>query len=177
MSRIGKLPIKIPAGVETGLDDQEIIVKGPRGTLSFTAPNEISVEIDNQQIKVKPRQNNIKSRQKWGMSRTMIANCVKGVTEGFTKELQINGVGYRAQMKGNSLNLTLGLSHEVNIDVPKEITITTPSNTRIVIEGNDPQAVGKIAADIRKWRPPEPYKGKGIRYLNEYVYRKVGKKK
>lgn len=177
MSRIGKLPINIPASVEPRLDDQEIIVKGPRGTLSFTIPNEISVEIDNQQIKVKPRQNNIKSRQKWGMSRTMIANCVKGVTEGFTKELQISGVGYRAQMKGNSLNLTLGLSHEVNIDVPKEITITTPSNTRIVIEGNDPQAVGKIAADIRKWRPPEPYKGKGIRYLNEYVYRKVGKKK
>ena len=177
MSRIGKLPIKIPAGVEAKLDDQVVTVKGPRRTLSFTIPNEISGSVEDQQIKVKPRQNNIKSRQKWGMSRTMIANCVKGVTEGFTKELQISGVGYRAQMKDNSLNLTLGLSHDVNIDVPKEITITTPSNTRIVIEGNDPQTVGKVAADIRKWRPPEPYKGKGIRYLNEYVYRKVGKKK
>ncbi len=177
MSRIGKLPINIPAGVEAKLDDQVVTVKGPRGTLSFTIPHEISGSIEDQQIKVKPRLNNIRSRQKWGMSRTMIANCVKGVTVGFTKELQINGVGYRAQMKGNSLNLTLGLSHDVNIDVPKEITITTPSNTRIVIEGNDPQVVGKVAADIRKWRPPEPYKGKGIRYLDEYVYRKVGKKK
>ncbi len=177
MSRIGKLPIRIPTSVEAKLEGQEVTVKGPRGTLCFTIPDEIQGSMENQEIRVSPRQNNIKSRQKWGMSRTMVANCVKGVTEGFTKELQISGVGYRAQMKGKSLHLTLGLSHDVNIDVPDDITISTPSNTRIIVEGNDPQVVGKMAADIRKWRPPEPYKGKGIRYLNEYIYRKVGKKK
>ena len=177
MSRIGKIPITIPTEVEVSMADSTISAKGPKGILSFPVPNEIDVELDQEKVVAKPKSKSKIARQQWGMTRTMIANCIKGVVEGFSKELQITGVGYRAQMKGKTLNLSLGLSHEVGIEVPEGITISTPSNTRIIVEGIDPQKVGQVAANIRKWRPPEPFKGKGIRYANEFVYRKAGKKK
>ncbi len=177
MSRIGKLPVSIPPKVEVRLDGPTLTTKGPKGSLTFDVPAEIAVSITDGQITVKPESGTKSARQKWGLTRTMIANCVMGVVEGFRKELHISGVGYRAQMKGNALNLSLGFSHEVSIPVPDGISIATPTNTRIVVEGIDRQKVGQIAANIRQWRPPEPFKGKGVRYASEFVYRKAGKKK
>lgn len=177
MSRIGKNPVSLPDGVTASVVGQTVKVNGPRGELSFTAPNEVSVEQVDGKLAVSPRGNSKRTRQMWGMSRTMVANCVSGVVKGFSKTLQISGVGYRAQVSGNLLKLSLGYSHEVDFAIPEGIVITTPSNTRIVIEGIDKQKVGQAAANIRRWRPPEPFKGKGIRYSDEYVFRKVGKKK
>ena len=177
MSRIGKKPVELPKGVTASLSGQTVEVKGPKGTRSFTATDDVTIVIDGAQVTVSPRGTSKRARAQWGMSRTMVANLVKGVTTGFEKELEINGVGYRAQMQGNTLKLALGYSHEVNFEAPKGVTITTPKQTEIVVEGIDEQVVGQVAANIREWRGPEPYKGKGIKYKDEFIFRKEGKKK
>ncbi len=177
MSRIGKKPVELPKGVTASLSGQTVEVKGPKGTRSFTATDDVTIVIDGAQVTVSPRGTSKRARAQWGMSRTMVANLVKGVTTGFKKELEINGVGYRAQMQGNTLKLALGYSHEVNFEAPKGVTITTPKQTEIVVEGIDEQVVGQVAANIREWRGPEPYKGKGIKYKDEFIFRKEGKKK
>ncbi len=177
MSRIGKKPVPIPSGVEVTLSGQSVSVKGPKGTRSFTATDDVTITKEEKSISVKPRGASKRARQQWGMSRTQIENLITGVTTGFKKELEINGVGYRAAAQGNVLKLNLGYSHEVNFDVPAGITVTTPKPTEVVVEGIDQQIVGEVAANIRKWRAPEPYKGKGIKYKDEYIFRKEGKKK
>ncbi len=177
MSRIGKKLVDLPSGVSASVSGQTIEVKGPKGTLSFTATDDVTLTIDGETVSVKPRGSSKRARQQWGMSRTMVANLVTGVTTGFKKELELNGIGYRAQMQGNILKLTLGLSHDVNFEVPSDVTVTAPKQTQIIIEGIDSQRVGQIAAEIRAWRKPEPYKGKGIKYKDEYIFRKEGKKK
>ncbi len=177
MSRIGKKLVDLPSGVSASLSGQTIEVKGPKGTLSFTATDDVTLTIDGETVSVKPRGSSKRARQQWGMSRTMVANLVTGVTEGFKKELELNGIGYRASLQGNILKLTLGLSHDVNIEVPSDVTATVPKQTIIIIEGIDSQRVGQFAAEIRAWRKPEPYKGKGIKYKDEYIFRKEGKKK
>jgi large subunit ribosomal protein L6 len=177
MSRIGKRPVELPSGVTATVSGQTVEVKGPKGTRTFTATDDVSITIDGDTVTVKPRGMSKRARQQWGMSRTMVANLVKGVTEGFRKDLEINGVGYRAQMQGNSLKLALGYSHDVNFEVPAGVTVTSPKQTEITVEGTDQQLVGQVAANIREWRGPEPYKGKGIKYKNEYIFRKEGKKK
>ena len=177
MSRIGKKPVALPSGVTASLSGQTLEVKGPRGTRSFTATDDVSIDVGDEEINVRPRGLSKRARQQWGLSRTMVANCVQGVTTGFRKELEIQGVGYRAQMQGNALRLNLGYSHDVEFPVPAGVTVTAPKVTQIVIEGSDQQQVGQVAANIREWRPPEPYKGKGIRYAGEQVFRKEGKKK
>lgn len=177
MSRIGKKPVTVPSGVTATVSGQSVEVKGPKGTLSFTATDDVTLVLDEGQVSVKPRGTSKRARQQWGMARSMVANLVEGVTKGFRKELEINGVGYRAAMQGPVLKLSLGYSHEVNFEVPKGVTVTTPKQTEIVVEGIDPQLVGQVAANIREWRRPEPYKGKGIKYKDEYIFRKEGKKK
>ena len=177
MSRIGKKPVELPSGVEASVSGQTVTVKGPKGSRAFTANDDVSISIDGNIITVEPRGKSKRARQQWGMSRTMVANLVTGVSSGFKKELEIQGVGYRAQMQGNKLVLNLGLSHDVNFEVPEGVTVTCPKLTEIVIEGTDQQLVGQVAANIREWRAPEPYKGKGIRYKDEYIFRKEGKKK
>lgn len=177
MSRIGKRPVELPSGVTASVSGQTVEIKGPKGVRSFTATDDVTLQMEDNAVKVTPRGLSKRARQQWGMSRTQIANCVTGVTEGFKKELEINGVGYRAQMQGNTLKLTLGLSHDVNFDVPQGVTVTAPKPTEIIVEGIDQQLVGETAAKIREWRKPEPYKGKGIKYKDEYIFRKEGKKK
>ncbi|MDI3336354.1 50S ribosomal protein L6 [Defluviimonas aestuarii] len=177
MSRIGKKPVEVPSGVTATISGQKVEMKGPKGTLSFTATDDVTITLEGNEISVKPRGTSKRARQQWGMSRSMVANLVQGVTTGFKKELEINGVGYRAQMQGNVLKLSLGYSHEVNFEVPQGVTVTTPKQTEIIVEGTDPQLVGQVAANIREWRRPEPYKGKGIKYKDEYIFRKEGKKK
>jgi len=177
MSRIGKKPVELPSGVEASVSGQTVSVKGPKGTREFTATDDVTITVDGNVISVEPRGKSKRARQQWGMSRTQVANLVTGVTDGFKKELEIQGVGYRAQMQGNKLVLNLGLSHDVNFEVPQGVTVTTPKQTEIVVEGIDQQLVGQVAANIREWRAPEPYKGKGIRYKGEYIFRKEGKKK
>ena len=177
MSRIGKKPVPVPAGVTTNISGQKVEVKGPKGTLSFTATDDVTITLADGAVTVQPRGTSKRARQQWGMSRSMIENLMTGVTTGFKKELEINGVGYRAAMQGNVLKLSLGYSHEVNFEVPQGVTVTTPKQTEIVVEGIDPQLVGQVAANIREWRAPEPYKGKGIKYKDEYIFRKEGKKK
>ena len=177
MSRIGKKPVPLPSGVSANVSGRTVEVKGPKGTRSFTATDDVALAVEDGSVTVTPRGQSKRARQQWGMSRTMVANLVKGVTEGFKKELEINGVGYRAQMQGNTLKLNLGYSHDVDFAVPQGVTVTTPKQTQIVVEGIDEQQVGQVAANIRAWRAPEPYKGKGIKYANEYIFRKEGKKK
>ena len=177
MSRIGKRPVEVPSGVTATINGQHVEAKGPKGTLAFTATDDVTIAQEGNEISVKPRGTSKRARQQWGMSRSMVANLVQGVTTGFKKELEINGVGYRAQMQGKVLKLSLGYSHEVNFEVPEGVTVTTPKQTEIVVEGIDPQLVGQVAANIREWRQPEPYKGKGIKYKDEYIFRKEGKKK
>jgi len=179
MSRIGKKPVPLPKGVSATLDGQTITVKGPKGTRSFTATDHIAIEVAGDHVKVAPRGTAKQAREQWGMSRTMVANLVTGVTTGFKRELELTGVGYRANMQGKVLKLNLGYSHDVDFVPPEGITITTPSarNDVIVIEGIDEQVVGQTASNIREWRPPEPYKGKGVRYKGEFIFRKEGKKK
>lgn len=177
MSRIGKKPVELPSGVSASLSGQTIEVKGPKGTLTFTATDDVTITIDGNTVSVDPRGSSKRARQQWGMSRTMIANLVNGVTNGFKKELDIVGVGYRAQVQGNSIKLNLGYSHDVDFAIPAGVTATTPKPTEIVLEGIDAQLVGETAAKIRDWRRPEPYKGKGIRYRGEYIFQKEGKKK
>ena len=177
MSRIGKRPVELPSGVSASVSGQTVEVKGPKGAQTFTATDDVTLTVEDNVVKVEPRGKSKRARQQWGMSRTMVANMVQGVTQGFKKELEIQGVGYRAQMQGNTLKLNLGYSHDVDFTAPEGITITAPKQTEIVVEGADAQAVGEVAAKIRDWRRPEPYKGKGIRYKGEFIFRKEGKKK
>ncbi|MBL3570341.1 50S ribosomal protein L6 [Rhodovulum sulfidophilum] len=177
MSRIGKKPVELPSGVSASVSGQTVEVKGPKGTRTFTATDDVTIAVEENAVSVTPRGTSKRARQQWGMSRTMVQNLVKGVTEGFKRELEIQGVGYRAAMQGNVLKLNLGYSHEVNFEVPQGITVTAPKPTEIVVEGIDQQQVGQVAANIREWRGPEPYKGKGIRYKGEFIFRKEGKKK
>ncbi|WP_298844902.1 50S ribosomal protein L6 [uncultured Roseobacter sp.] len=177
MSRIGKKPVELPSGVSASVSGQTVEVKGPKGTRSFRATDDVDLKVEDNVITVTPRGKSKRARQQWGMSRTQVQNCVTGVTEGFKKELEIQGVGYRAQMQGNTLKLNLGLSHDVDYTAPEGVTVTAPKQTEIVVEGIDEQLVGQVAANIRAWRKPEPYKGKGIRYKGEFIFRKEGKKK
>ena len=177
MSRIGKKPVELPKGVTAEIKGQTIEVKGPKGTRSFTATDDIDLVLEDGAISVKPRGLSKRARQQWGMTRSMVENLTVGVSEGFKRELEIQGVGYRAQMQGKTLKLQLGYSHDVNFETPEGVTITAPKQTEIVVEGIDQQLVGQVAANIREWRRPEPYKGKGIRYKGEFVFRKEGKKK
>ena len=177
MSRIGKQPVELPSGVTASLSGQTIEVKGPKGTRSFTANDEIEIKLDGSTVTVAPRGPSKRARQQWGMSRTMVANLAQGVSNGFKKELELSGVGYRAAMQGKDLKLSLGYSHEVIFEVPEGVSVSVPKPTEIIVEGADQQQVGQVAANIREWRKPEPYKGKGIRYKGEYIFRKEGKKK
>ena len=177
MTRIGKKPVELPSGVTASVSGQTVEVKGPKGARTFKATDDVTLSVEENGVLVTPRGKSKRARQQWGMSRTQIANLVTGVTEGFKKELEINGVGYRAQMQGNTLKLALGLSHDVEYKVPEGITVTAPKPTEIIVEGIDQQVVGQVAANIRQYRKPEPYKGKGIKYKDEYIFRKEGKKK
>jgi large subunit ribosomal protein L6 len=177
MSRIGKKPVAIPQGVSAALDGQTITAKGPKGELRFVVNDEVLVKLDNGEISVDPRDDSKTARSKWGMSRTMIVNILEGVKQGFEKRLEISGVGYRAALQGRNLQLSLGFSHEVVYKTPEGITIAVPRPTEIVISGIDKQKVGQVAAEIREYRGPEPYKGKGVKYAGEKIVRKEGKKK
>ena len=177
MSRIGKKPVPLTKGTSASVSGQTIEVKGPKGTLNFTATDDVTLTVEGETVKVTPRGSSKRARQQWGMTRSMVDNLVEGVTKGYRRELEIQGVGYRASMAGNVLKLSLGYSHEVNFEVPAGVTVTAPKQTEIVIEGIDAQLVGQVAANIREWKKPEPYKGKGIRYKGEFVFRKEGKKK
>jgi len=177
MSRIGKKPVTLVKGTSAAVQGQTIEVKGPKGTRNFTAPDDVTLAIAGDQVTVTPRGTSKRARAAWGMARAQVQNLVVGVTTGFKKELEIQGVGYRANMQGKTLQLALGYSHDVNFEVPAGVTITTPKQTEIVVEGIDQQVVGQVAANIRAWRAPEPYKGKGIRYKGEFVFHKEGKKK
>jgi large subunit ribosomal protein L6 len=177
MSRIGKKPVALPSGVEASVSGQTVSVKGPKGTRTFTATDDVTIAVEDGAVSITPRGTSKRARQQWGMSRTMVQNLVTGVTTGFKKELEINGVGYRASMQGTVLKLALGYSHDVDFEVPQGVTVTTPKQTEIIVEGIDQQLVGQVAANIREWRGPEPYKGKGIKYKDEYIFRKEGKKK
>jgi large subunit ribosomal protein L6 len=177
MSRIGKKPVTLPSGVTASVSGQTVEVKGPKGARSFTATDDVTIAVDGGTVTVTPRGKSKRARQQWGMSRTMVQNLVTGVTDGFKRQLEIQGVGYRAQVQGTVLKLNLGYSHDVDFHTPDGVTITAPKQTEIVVEGIDQQLVGETAAKIREWRAPEPYKGKGIRYKDEYIFRKEGKKK
>jgi large subunit ribosomal protein L6 len=177
MSRIGKKPVAIPSGVTASIDGGVLNVKGPKGLLSLTMREEINYTLEDGGITVVPANDTKRARAFWGMQRTLVQNLVTGVSDGFTKKLLITGVGYRADSKGRVLNLKLGYSHDVNIDVPEGLEVKTPDNTTVEISGSDKQKVGQLAAEIRRWRKPEPYKGKGIKYAGEFIFRKEGKKK
>jgi large subunit ribosomal protein L6 len=177
MSRIGKKPVALPKGVTASVDGQTVKVKGPKGELSVKLVSQVSASVDEHGITVTPDKNKEKAAQMWGLSRTLVNNLVTGVTTGFSQKLEIQGVGYRAAVQGKILNLQLGFSHDVPFEIPEGISIVTEKPTMITITGMDKQQVGQVAAEIRGWRPPEPYKGKGVRYEGEYVRRKEGKKK
>ena len=177
MSRIGKKPVQLPQGVSAAVDGQTVTAKGPKGELKFVVNNEVLVSLENGEIAVQPRDDSKDARSKWGMSRTQIVNILTGVKDGFEKKLEITGVGYRATLQGKNLQLALGFSHDVVYQTPEGITITVPKPTEIVINGINKQQVGQVAAEIREYRGPEPYKGKGVRYAGEKIVRKEGKKK
>ena len=178
MSRIGKKPVTVPAGVTASIDGGQLSVKGPKGTLHLALRDEISYTVEGDGITVKPANDTKQARAFWGMQRTLVQNLVTGVTEGFSKKLLITGVGYRAAAQGpRKLKLQLGYSHDVDIDVPEGLEVKTPDATTVEISGADKQKVGQLAAEIRRWRKPEPYKGKGIKYAGEFIFRKEGKKK
>jgi large subunit ribosomal protein L6 len=177
MSRIGKKPVSIPSGVTASIDGGELSVKGPKGTLSLVLREEISYTLEDGGILVKPANDSKQARAFWGMQRTLVQNLITGVSEGFTKKLLITGVGYRANAQGRNLKLQLGYSHDVDVAVPEGIEVKTPDTTTVEISGIDKQKVGQLAAEIRRWRKPEPYKGKGIKYDGEFIFRKEGKKK
>ena len=177
MSRIGKKAVAIPSGVTAAIDGGQLSVKGPKGTLAMTLSDNIKYEVGEGSIIVKGANDTKHARAFWGMQRTLVDNLVSGVTQGYTKVLEITGVGYRANSQGKTLKLQLGYSHDVDFAVPEGIEIKTPDNTTIEISGIDKQKVGQVAAEIRRWRKPEPYKGKGIKYRGEYIFRKEGKKK
>ncbi|GER08662.1 50S ribosomal protein L6 [Iodidimonas muriae] len=177
MSRIGKKPIEIPSGVTVSLDGAAVSVKGPKGELAANLVSEVSVSMEDNLISVVPVDQSKRARSMWGMQRTLVSNLIEGVSKGFEKKLEITGVGYRAQVKGSALNLQLGYSHDIDFPIPDGIDIKTPDQTTVVISGTDKQKVGQVAAVIRSYRKPEPYKGKGVRYSGEYIFRKEGKKK
>jgi len=177
MSRIGKRPVPLPSGVTATTEGQILSVKGPKGTLTLQMRDEISYDISEGQISVQPANATKQARAFWGMQRTLVQNLVTGVSEGFTKVLEITGVGYRAAAQGKKLNMKLGYSHDVDIEIPQDLEVKTPDATTVEISGIDRQKVGQLAAEIRRWRKPEPYKGKGIKYRGEYIFRKEGKKK
>jgi large subunit ribosomal protein L6 len=177
MSRIGKKPVPVPQGVTASVDGQTVTAKGPKGELKFVVNDEVLVKLEDGEIAVTPRDQSKDARSKWGMSRTQISNILTGVKDGFERKLEITGVGYRAAMQGRNLQLALGFSHDVVYEAPAGVTISTPKPTEIVVNGIDKQVVGQVAAEIRKYRGPEPYKGKGVRYAGERIVRKEGKKK
>ena len=177
MSRIGNKVVTVPSGVTANVEGQTVKVKGPKGALQQVLHDDVVVKLDKGVIKLDPRNDTKRARSMWGTSRTLVANLLAGVTKGFEEKLEINGVGYRAAIQGKSLNLQLGFSHDVNYPIPEGITITAPKPTEIVVTGIDKQKVGQVAAEIRGFRPPEPYKGKGVKYAGEYIFRKEGKKK
>jgi large subunit ribosomal protein L6 len=177
MSRIGKRAVAIPSGVTASVDGQTVKMKGPKGALEFVLPAEVMAKMDKGSIKVDPRNETKRARSMWGTSRTLVSNLVTGVTKGFERKLEITGVGYRAAVQGKNLQIALGYSHDVVYPIPTGITIATPKPTEVVITGIDRQQVGQVAAEIRAFRKPEPYKGKGVKYAGEYIFRKEGKKK
>lgn len=177
MSRIGKKPVAVPAGVTASVNANTVTAKGPKGELQIVLDSEVVVAMTDDGIKVDPKDQSITSRSKWGMSRTLVENIMIGVTDGFTKNLEINGVGYRAAMQGKNVQLALGFSHDVVYEVPEGVSVSTPKPTEISVTGIDKQKVGQVAAEIRSYRPPEPYKGKGVKYADEVIFRKEGKKK
>ncbi|ACL56912.1 50S ribosomal protein L6 [Methylobacterium nodulans] len=177
MSRVGKKPVPVPAGVTATVDGQTVKVKGSKGELQFRVPDQVAVTHENGAISVQPRSQTKEARALWGLSRAQVANLVEGVTKGFEKKLEINGVGYRAAVAGKVLKLSLGYSHDIEYEIPAGITITTPRPVEIIVAGIDKQRVGQIAAEIREYRSPEPYKGKGVKYADEFIFRKEGKKK
>ena len=177
MSRIGKKAVAVPNGVTATVNGNELSVKGPKGTLSMPMSDLVTYDVQGDQIGVQPANATKRAQAFWGMQRTLVQNLVTGVTEGFSKKLLITGVGYRAAAQGRNLRLQLGYSHDVNIDVPEGIEVKTPDATTVEISGADKQKVGQLAAEIRRWRKPEPYKGKGIKYDGEFIFRKEGKKK
>jgi large subunit ribosomal protein L6 len=177
MSRIGKKAVAVPSGITANVEGQTVKVKGPKGALTVVLPDDVAVKLEGGQIKVDPRSETKRARAQWGTARTLVANLIAGVTKGFEQRLEINGVGYRASVQGKNLQLALGYSHDVVYPIPDGITIATPRPVEIVISGLDRQKVGQVAAEIRDYRPPEPYKGKGIKYAAERIFRKEGKKK
>ncbi|MBN9447523.1 MAG: 50S ribosomal protein L6 [Bosea sp.] len=177
MSRIGKRPVLVPAGVTANVSGQLVKIKGSKGEMSFQVPDDVSVALENGSIAVQPRSQSKRARSLWGTSRARINNLVIGTTAGFEKKLEINGVGYKAAVAGKVLKLSLGFSHDVDYTIPEGVTITTPKPTEIVVAGIDKQVVGQTAAEIREYRGPEPYKGKGVKYAGEFIFRKEGKKK
>ena len=177
MSRIGNKAVAVPSGITANVEGQTVKVKGPKGALQVVLHDDVAVKLDGGQIKVDPRFETKRARSQWGTSRTLIANLIAGVTKGFEQRLEINGVGYRASVQGKNLQIALGYSHDIVYAIPEGITIATPRPVEIVITGSDRQKVGQVAAEIRDYRPPEPYKGKGIKYAGERIFRKEGKKK
>ena len=177
MSRIGKKPVTVPSGVTATVEGQTVKMKGPKGQLQFIVHDDVEVKFENGEVKVAPRIKTNRAQAMYGTARAQVANLVEGVTKGFEKKLEITGVGYRAALQGKNLQLALGYSHDVVYKIPEGIAITVPKPTEIVINGNDSQRVGQVAAEIRSYRPPEPYKGKGVKYSNEFIFRKEGKKK
>jgi large subunit ribosomal protein L6 len=177
MSRIGKKPVTIPSGVTAQIENGTLTVKGPKGTLTIGTDELVNYKLDDSSISIAPANDSQSARAHWGLQRTLVSNLVEGVTAGFTKTLVITGVGYRASAQGRKIKLQLGYSHDVDLDVPEGLEVKTPDQVTIEISGMDKQAVGQFAAEIRRWRKPEPYKGKGIKYRGEYVFRKEGKKK
>jgi large subunit ribosomal protein L6 len=177
MSRIGKKPVAIPSGVTAAIENGQLSVKGPKGTLAMGLSDLVTYNLDDASISIGPANDGKAARSHWGMQRTLVSNLVEGVTNGFTKTLVITGVGYRANAQGNKIKLQLGYSHDVDLDVPEGLEVKTPDQTTIEISGTDKQAVGQFAAEVRRWRKPEPYKGKGIKYRGEFIFRKEGKKK
>ena len=177
MSRIGKKPVAVPQGVTASVSGQTVTAKGPKGELNFVVNDEVLVKLEDGEIAVQPRDETKDARSKWGMSRTQIENILTGVKDGFERRLEITGVGYRAAMQGKNLQLALGFSHDVIYETPEGVSISVPKPTEIVVNGIDKQVVGQVAAEIRKYRGPEPYKGKGVRYAGERILRKEGKKK
>jgi large subunit ribosomal protein L6 len=177
MSRIGKKAVAIPSGVTASVEGQTVKMKGPKGALEFVLPKEVAAKMDKGSIQIDPLDESKRARSMWGTSRTLVANLVTGVTKGFEKKLEITGVGYRASVQGKNLQIALGYSHDVVYPIPAGIAIATPKPTEVVVTGTDRQKVGQVAAEIRGFRPPEPYKGKGVKYSGEYIFRKEGKKK
>jgi large subunit ribosomal protein L6 len=177
MSKVGKVPVPVPAGVTAKIDGQTVSAKGPKGELHYRVADDVSVTQEGNVLKFEPRSNSKQARANWGTSRAQVRNIITGVTSGFEKKMEITGVGYKAAVQGKVLNLALGYSHDVNYDIPAGISIVTPKPTEIVVSGIDRRQVGQVAAEIREWRGPEPYKGKGIKYVGEFIFRKEGKNK